>query len=72
MQPDLHGFQPGEADLRAGRWQGWGITQYLGRDVHHATLGIVGYGRIGRAVARRAAGFDMRMPNDEAVATATR
>ena len=50
-----------EADLRADRWQGWGITQYLGRDVHGATLGIVGYGRIGRAVARRAAGFDMRV-----------
>jgi glyoxylate reductase len=50
-----------EADLRAIRWQGWGITQYLGQDVHHATLGIVGYGRIGRAVARRAAGFDMRV-----------
>jgi glyoxylate reductase len=53
--------QHAEADLRAGRWQGWGITQYLGRDVHHATLGIVGYGRIGRAVARRATGFDMRV-----------
>jgi glyoxylate reductase len=50
-----------EADLRADRWKGWGITQYLGRDVHGATLGIVGYGRIGRAVARRAAGFDMRV-----------
>ena len=50
-----------EADLRAGRWPGWGITQYLGQDVHRATLGIVGYGRIGRAVARRAAGFDMRV-----------
>jgi glyoxylate reductase len=50
-----------EADLRAGRWHGWGITQYLGRDVHGATLGIVGYGRIGRAVARRAAGFGMRV-----------
>jgi glyoxylate reductase len=48
-----------EADLRAGRWLGWGVTQYLGRDVHGATLGIVGYGRIGRAVARRAAGFGM-------------
>jgi glyoxylate reductase len=35
--------------------------QYLGRDVHGATLGVVGYGRIGRAVARRAAGFDMRV-----------
>jgi len=50
-----------EADLRGGRWHGWGITQYLGRDVHGATLGIVGYGRIGRAVARRASGFDMRV-----------
>jgi glyoxylate reductase len=50
-----------EADLRAGRWHGWGITQYLGQDVHGATLGIVGYGRIGRAVARRAAGFEMRV-----------
>jgi len=50
-----------EADLRAIRWPGWGITQYLGHDVHHATLGIVGYGRIGRAVARRATGFDMRV-----------
>jgi lactate dehydrogenase-like 2-hydroxyacid dehydrogenase len=50
-----------EADLRAIRWQGWGMTQYLGQDVHHATLGIVGYGRIGRAVARRATGFDMRV-----------
>lgn len=48
-----------ERDLRAGRWSGWEITQYLGRDVHGATLGIVGYGRIGRAVARRAAGFAM-------------
>ncbi len=50
-----------EADLRAGRWSGWGITQYLGVDVHGATLGIVGYGRIGRAVAARAAGFDMKV-----------
>jgi len=50
-----------EADLRAGRWQGWGINQYLGRDVHGATLGLVGYGRIGRAVARRATGFGMRV-----------
>jgi glyoxylate reductase len=48
-----------EADLRADRWRGWGITQYLGRDVYGATLGLVGYGRIGRAVARRAAGFGM-------------
>ena len=50
-----------EADLRAGRWHGLGHHQYLGRDVHGATLGIVGYGRIGRAVARRAAGFGMQV-----------
>ncbi len=48
-----------EADLRGGRWSSWRITEYLGRDLHHATLGLVGYGRIGRAVARRAAGFTM-------------
>jgi glyoxylate reductase len=50
-----------ERDLRAARWRGWGVGQYLGVDVHRATLGIVGYGRIGRAVARRAAGFEMRV-----------
>ena len=48
-----------EADLRAGRWNGWGITQYLGVDVSGATLGLVGYGRIGRALARRAHGLDL-------------
>jgi glyoxylate reductase len=48
-----------ERDLRAG-WEGWGINQYLGRDVHGAVLGLVGYGRIGAAVGRRAAaGFAM-------------
>ncbi len=50
-----------EADLRAGRWPGWGINQYLGRDVHGAVLGLVGFGRIGQAVARRAAGFGMEV-----------
>ena len=50
-----------EDDLRSGRWHGWGINQYLGLDVHGATLGIVGYGRIGRAVARRAHGFSMEV-----------
>jgi glyoxylate reductase len=50
-----------ERDLRAG-WEGWGINQYLGRDVHGAVLGLVGYGRIGAAVARRAAdGFGMKV-----------
>ncbi len=50
-----------ERDLRDGHWHGWGINQYLGRDVHGATLGLVGYGRIGRAVARRASGFGMQV-----------
>jgi len=50
-----------EVDLRSARWHGWGINQYLGRDVHGATLGLVGYGRIGQAVARRAAGFGMQV-----------
>jgi glyoxylate reductase len=50
-----------EADLRSGRWMGWEIDQYLGRDVHGATLGLVGYGGIGSAVARRAQGFGMEV-----------
>jgi glyoxylate reductase len=50
-----------EADLRAGRWRGWGIGQYLGQDVHGAALGLVGYGRIARAVAKRARAFDMNI-----------
>ncbi len=47
--------------VRAGRFAGWEPFGYLGRDVHGATLGIVGRGRIGRAVARRARGFGMRV-----------
>jgi glyoxylate reductase len=47
------------ADLRARRWTGFHIDEFLGVDVHGATLGLVGYGRIGRAVARRATGFGM-------------
>ncbi|HMF04068.1 MAG TPA: D-glycerate dehydrogenase, partial [Acidimicrobiia bacterium] len=50
-----------ESDLRSGRWPGWDIDQYLGRDVHGAVLGVVGFGRIGQAVARRAAGFGMEV-----------
>jgi glyoxylate reductase len=48
-----------EATLRAGGWHGFRIDAFLGNDVHGATLGIVGFGRIGQAVARRAAGFGM-------------
>ncbi len=52
-----------EADryVRAGKWKTWSPTVLLGADIYAATLGIVGLGRIGAAVARRAAGFDMRI-----------
>lgn len=49
----------GERMVRAGRWSGWSPTQLLGQPVGGATLGIVGMGAIGQAVARRARGFDM-------------
>src|SRR3954464_1395646 len=50
-----------EASLRAGEWPGWQLDGYLGVDVHGAELGLVGYGRIARAVERRALGFGMRV-----------
>jgi glyoxylate reductase len=52
-----------EADqyVRAGNWQGWNFDQFCGTDVWGKALGIVGFGRIGRAVARRAAGFGMKV-----------
>jgi glyoxylate reductase len=50
-----------ERYLRAGRWQSWSFDLLLGTDVHGKTLGIIGPGRIGRAVARRADGFGMRV-----------
>jgi glyoxylate reductase len=49
------------AYARAGRWKTWEPMTLLGADVSGATLGIVGFGRIGQAVARRAAGFAMRI-----------
>ena len=45
--------------VREGRWQTWGLTLLLGQSVNGATLGLVGLGRIGQALARRARGFDM-------------
>jgi glyoxylate reductase len=50
-----------DRDTRAGGWKTWSPTAFLGSDVHHATLGIVGLGEIGQAVARRAAGFAMKV-----------
>ncbi|MBI4251669.1 MAG: D-glycerate dehydrogenase [Candidatus Tectomicrobia bacterium] len=51
----------GERYVRAGRWRGWRPTQLLGRDVFGKTLGVLGMGRIGQAVARRARGFSMKV-----------
>jgi glyoxylate/hydroxypyruvate/2-ketogluconate reductase len=50
-----------ERRVRAGEWKGWRLKQWLGVDVHHATLGIIGMGRIGQAIARRASGFEMKV-----------
>jgi len=50
-----------ERRVRGGEWTGWRLKQWLGIDVHHATLGIFGMGRIGQAIARRAAGFEMKV-----------
>jgi len=52
-----------EADnfIRQGRFRGWAIDMMLGTDIHDATIGIVGMGRIGRGVAHRAKGFNMRI-----------
>ena len=51
----------GDRYVRAGKWRTWGPMLLLGPDVHGATLGILGFGRIGQAVAKRAAGFGMTL-----------
>jgi glyoxylate/hydroxypyruvate/2-ketogluconate reductase len=52
----------GDKYVRAGGWKiAFGVRYFLGQDIHHATLGIIGMGRIGQAIARRARGFDMRV-----------
>src|SRR5205807_10246217 len=59
----------GEAETlaRSGKWKGWDLDQLVGTDVWGKTLGIVGFGRIGRAVARRASGFQMMVIYTDAV-----
>jgi lactate dehydrogenase-like 2-hydroxyacid dehydrogenase len=49
----------GDRYVRGGQWKTWGPMLLLGPDVHASTIGIVGFGRIGQAVARRARGFEM-------------
>jgi glyoxylate reductase len=64
-----------ERYLRAGKFKGWGPLLFCGAEVHNATLGLIGAGRIGKIVAKRASGFDMKVlyydvyrmsPEDEA------
>lgn len=51
-----------DAYVRRGDWKvAFGMHSFLGTDVHHATIGIIGMGRIGQAIARRASGFDMEI-----------
>ena len=57
----------GEALARSGAWKGWDLDQLVGTDVWGKTLGLVGLGRIGRAVARRAAGFQMKVLYTDAI-----
>jgi glyoxylate reductase len=51
----------GDRQVRAGKWRTWGPMTLLGHDVHSSTLGIIGFGAIGQAMARRASGFGMRV-----------
>lgn len=60
----------GEALARSGNWKGWNLDQLCGADVWGKTLGVVGFGRIGRAVARRAVGFQMKVIYTDAVRAA--
>src|SRR6201998_4051771 len=57
----------GELLARSGNWKGWNLDQLCGADVWGKTLGIVGFGRIGRAVAPRASGFQMKVIYTDAV-----
>jgi glyoxylate reductase len=57
----------GELLARSGTWKGWNLDQLCGADVWGKTLGIVGFGRIGRSVARRASGFQMRVIYTDAI-----
>ena len=51
----------GDRFVRTRAWQGWGPLQFLGADITGATLGLIGLGRIGKAMVTRASGFDMNV-----------
>lgn len=57
----------GEELMRSGKWMGWNLDQLCGADIWGKTLGLLGFGRIGRAVARRSTGFKMRIIYNDAL-----
>jgi glyoxylate reductase len=55
------GLANADRAVRSGKWKRWRMMEFLGQDIHGKTIGICGFGRIGRRVARRAMGFDMKV-----------
>lgn len=55
------GISSADSTVRAGRWKRWRVMEFLGQDIYGKTIGICGFGRIGRGVARRAMGFNMKV-----------
>jgi glyoxylate reductase len=55
------GLANADRTVRSGRWKRWRMMEFLGQDIYGKTIGICGFGRIGRRVARRAMGFDMKV-----------
>ncbi len=61
LMASVRRLQEGIDYVRAGKWKTWGPMLLMGQDIHGATLGIIGFGRIGQGMAARSAGFGMRV-----------
>ena len=60
-------IREGHEFVHAGKWETWGPLLLMGQDIHHATLGLIGVGRIGTEMARRGQGFSMRLLYNDVV-----
>ena len=60
-------IREGHEFIQAGKWETWGPLLLMGQDIHHATLGLIGLGRIGTEMARRGQGFSMRVLYNDVV-----